>query len=295
MVVSAIANLPMKTDKELYRVFEACPEWVFLLTQLPSPGNCRMRSVTVKELELRLDGLIEPLDATQPLTVVEFQNQADDEIYFRVAREMVEAQKLHPGRDVQGVVFFKSRALDPQTQPWARIVKSFVLSELLEALEIRQPSHPLVAAFKPLLLKDETSLEANAVRYYKIIKRSRLKTRIKRALLETFVSWLEQRFKNRTKQEVEAMLLGELPSLEETQSGKDLIRIGQERGRNEGFGEAIEAFLLAKFGRIPKRLRGALNRLTLPESQQLIQHLPHWDSLDDVEAWLKSERSSPKP
>ena len=36
------------------------------------------------------------------------------------------------------------------------------------------------------------------------------------------------------KKEIEMVLLGELPELEETQSGKDRIRIGEERGERRG-------------------------------------------------------------
>jgi hypothetical protein len=36
----------MKTDKELYRIFEVAPEWVFELAGLPSPGKSTLQSVT---------------------------------------------------------------------------------------------------------------------------------------------------------------------------------------------------------------------------------------------------------
>ena len=50
----------MKTDKELYRIFEVAPEWVFELAGLPSPGKCTLQSVTVKALERRADGVVVP-------------------------------------------------------------------------------------------------------------------------------------------------------------------------------------------------------------------------------------------
>jgi hypothetical protein len=48
------------------------------------------------------------------------------------------------------------------------------------------------------------------------------------------VSWLGQRLPNRTKQEIEKMLIGELPELVDTRAGKDLIKIGKEQGLAEG-------------------------------------------------------------
>ena len=56
----------MKTDKELYRIFEVAPEWVFELAGLPSPGKSTLRSMTVKALERRADGVIVPEAPDQP-------------------------------------------------------------------------------------------------------------------------------------------------------------------------------------------------------------------------------------
>jgi hypothetical protein len=92
----------------------------------------------------------------------------------------------------------------------------------------------LVAVFKPLLVEDDVALEAEAAGYYRTIKYSELPTACKTSLLDVFVSWLEQRLSHKNKKEIEIMLLGELPELEETQSGRDLIRIGEERGIRVG-------------------------------------------------------------
>lgn len=273
----------MRTDKELYRVFGACPDWVFLLTGLAAPGKSTLRSITLKALESRLDGLIVPDDHGQPLTVVEFQLRNDETIYLRTVAEMSGSQKQFPGRGVQGIIFFKSRSMDPRTQPWTKVVHSFVLRELLEELEAAQPGHPLVAVFKPLLTPHEEDLAQNAARYYRTIRRAAIERRAKRALLEVFVSWMEQRFKTSGKKEIEAMLLGELPNLEETQSGKELIRIGEKRG----FERAIEEFLQAKHGQIPKGLRGKVQKLDIEQARRLLRQLPRCDSLRDVESWLE--------
>ena len=67
----------MKTDKQVYRIFAAVPDWVFQLAALPSPGRCEFRSVTIKALERNADGMIVPEASDQPLTVIEFQFQKD--------------------------------------------------------------------------------------------------------------------------------------------------------------------------------------------------------------------------
>jgi predicted transposase YdaD len=57
-------------------------------------------------LERRADGVIVPKAPDQPLTVVEFQFQADDAIYRRTVVEMAAVQEIYPGRVVQGIIFF---------------------------------------------------------------------------------------------------------------------------------------------------------------------------------------------
>ena len=125
-----------------------------------------------------------------------------------------------------------------------------------------------MAVFAPLLADSEEILEREAVCHYRAIKYSELTAACKTSLLEAFVSWLEQRLKHKSKREIEMVLLGELPELEETQSGKDLIRIGEERGelrgelRGEQRGElrglqkAILVSLKARYGMVPATMPG---------------------------------------
>jgi predicted transposase YdaD len=269
----------MKTDKELYRIFAAVPDWLFQLTGLPSPGKCSLRSFTVKALQRDADGVVVPEDVSQPLTVVEFQFQKDDTIYNRTVAEMIAVQEANGMRPVQGLIFFQNDSLDPRTKPWNHVVKTFVLRDLLDRLEREQPDHPLVAVFKPLQIVQAGTLEAEAVRHYRTIKNSKLPASVKTALLTVFVSWVQQRFKSKRKQEIEVMLgLNELPGLEETESGKDLIRIGEER--------AILVFLKAKFKTVPRVVRNKIHQLAAPQKEKLLAWLPKCESLDALSAWL---------
>lgn len=158
------------------------------------------------------------------------------------------------------------------------MVHSCVLAEVLEAWERERPRHPLVAVFKPLLAASEESLEREAVAYYRAIKYSELGEACKRALEAVFVSWLEQRFKHKQKKEIEVMLLGELPDLEETESGKDLIRIGEQRGRTK----TILAILTARWGTVPAAIEAKIASLSADEAEGLIRFLPQCQSLDDL-------------
>ena len=286
----AFAIFQMKTDKQVLKIFEACPEWLFELSKTESPGACTFRPFTVKALTHEGDGLAVPKNPKKPLTVVEFQFQRDPMIYPRIVTEMAAVQKSYDLREVQGFLFFSAAGLDPQTRPWNQVVRAYVLRDLLDDLERRNPSHPLVAVFKPLLELDEATLEKRAIRYYGTIKKSNLKPEIRDSLLDVFVSWLEQRLTHKKKREIEIMLIGELPSLEETQSGKDLIRIGEKRGeargKKLGLDDAILVFLEAKHGRISRPLRAKIESLSPEMAKRLLAYLPKCETLDEIKKWL---------
>jgi len=146
----------------------------------------------------------------------------------------------------------------------------------------REPGHPLVAVFQPLLAESHTELEQTAGGFFGTIKRSKLKKGVKQALEEVFVSWLLQRLPNRTKQEIEKMLLGELPELVETRAGRDILKIGQE----QGLFQAVVVLLEAKRGRLTKSLRQRIQKLTGDQLCALLVAAAPWESLDPLDAWL---------
>jgi hypothetical protein len=189
-----------------------------------------------------------------------------------------------------GVIFFGEPRFDPRTKPWTSLVRSIVLPVELRRLAARNPGHPLVAAFQPLLAESESELEQKAEGFFHAIKTSKLNRDVKEALEEVFMSWLGQRLRNRTKQEIEKMLVGELPELVETRAGQDLIKIGEERGRTtgrtEGLAEAVFIVLESKRGRLTKALRKRIGKLTNDQLCQLLSAADAWESLDLLDAWL---------
>jgi predicted transposase YdaD len=276
----------METDKQLYRVFGAQPAWVFELAGLPPVGKCAMRSLTVKTLERRSDGVIVPEALAPPLSVIEFQFGENPQIYTRTVQKMAAVQEEFQMREVQGVIFFAERRLDPRTKPWSGLVRSIVLPDELRRLAERSPLHPLVAAFQPLLAESETELEQNAGGFFRTIKTSKLKREVKQALEEVFLSWLIQRLPTRTRQEIQKMLIGELPELVETRAGQDLIEIGVERGRAEGLVKAVFVVLEGKRGRLTRALGQRIQKLANDQLCQLLSVADGWESLEPLDAWL---------
>ncbi|MCY2986264.1 MAG: hypothetical protein NTY19_00085 [Planctomycetota bacterium] len=94
------------------------------------------------------------------------------------------------------------------------------------------------------------------------------------------------------------MLIGELPELIDTRGGRDILKIGEERGlkigeerglkigEERGLVEAAVVVLEAKRGRLTKSLRQRLQTLGAKQLRQLLAEAIPWDSLDLLEAWL---------
>ncbi len=276
----------METDKQLYRVFSAQPQWVFELAELPPVGKCAMRSLAVKTLERRADGVIVPQSPVPPLSVIEFQFNENPQIYTRTVQKMAAVQEEFQMREVQGVIFFGEPRFDPRTKPWTSLVRSIVLPDELRRLAARNPTHPLVAAFQPLLAESESELEHKAGGFFQSIKTSKLNRDVKEALEEVFLSWLIQRLPKRTRQEIEKMLIGELPELVDTRAGQDLIKIGEERGLATGLAKAVVIVLEGKRGRLTKAVRKQIGKLTNDQLCQLLSAADAWQSLDPLDAWL---------
>lgn len=257
---------------------------------LPPVGKCTMRSLTVKTLERRTDGVIVPEAATSPLSIIEFQFGENPQIYTRTVQKMAAVQEEFDMREVQGVIFFGDRRFDPRTKPWTSLVRAIDLPAELRRLAERIPNHPLVAAFQPLLIESEAELQRSAVGFLHTIKASKLRVGVKEALEEVFMSWIIQRLPHRTKQEIEKMLIGELPELVETRAGQDILKIGKEEGLAEGLAEgllrAVFILLGAKRGRLTKAARQRIQKLTNDQLCELLAEAHAWESLDPLAPWL---------
>jgi hypothetical protein len=170
----------MKTDKEIYKIFTAYPKYLFKCAGIRTKTSYSMASVTLKEFERRTDGIFTPNKPDSPTYIMEFQAQMDVDIYHRAAMEMASYAMTHKECEIRGILIFLHKGLDPKTNPWHYLTKSreklfqiVYLDEYIHRLEKKQPNHPLVIVFKPLLEKDQDTLRLNSSKWYQKIKQSR--------------------------------------------------------------------------------------------------------------------------
>ena len=146
----------METDKQLNNLFKANPAMLKEFLDLDGEGKAVMRSEVLKALERRIDGVYEP--ASGPVTIVEFQGYPKENIYALTFAAMALYDIQHPGCGVHGVILFLNPEDDPGPYPWKVIAnagfsffKVLYFKDVLDALRQRDPDHPLLLVFFPLI------------------------------------------------------------------------------------------------------------------------------------------------
>ena len=85
------------------------------------------------------------------------------------------------------------------------------------------------------------------------------------------------------------MLIGELPDLEETASGKELIAIGEKRGEERGLTGAILVLLKDRFRSVSAKTEKRIENLPRAGKEQLLTLAARAKTLKEVEDWLRQQ------
>lgn len=244
----------MRSDKHLYQIFQAAPQLLLdLLGRSDSSSSTnaqslRLESVNIKAIERESDAVLFFDLPNKTLLIVEWQFYTDPWIYNRTVVSMAILQEQYQDHQIEGVIVFESAAKDPQTEPWRKVVSSFVLDELLAQLAGRDPDHPLIALFQPLIESNEQKVQSQAARWYNQLVSFPIDDRAKSVMLSVFIDWIMQRLQHLGKSEIEQMVISELTPLEKTKAGKELIEIGygqgKEQGRQEGRQEGLASGII---------------------------------------------------
>jgi predicted transposase YdaD len=259
----------MKTDKQIYLLLAAHPDAFRLLTGgIELPGPYRGRSVVFKELERRADHVFEPDSGVGPVYLIEIQAQPRGDVYDRLVLELVLYRKAHPGQTVYGLVIFLDAGCDEPDSPWVGslgtgpLLRPVYLDAVLAQAREREPDHPLLAVFLPLLANDRELAEQAPVAWRRLENLTEPGSKV---LLDVFLSWLMERHQGRTFEEIMRMLQVLTP-LEETVAYQQLVGIGKKEGRQEEARAILRKQLGRRFGRLPA---WAATRLEQAETAQL--------------------------
>ncbi len=275
----------MTFDKQLYQLLAKWPGAAYVLCGETPPKGLRYSAPVVKAIERRLDGLIEPSDHSKPRRIVEvqFQNLAD--IYPRTAAAMALLHQTNVKRQIEAVILFATRKLDPRTKPWSAVIRAVYIDEAIEELRKKDPRHPLVAAFEPVFEKRQSRLAAKARTCYNSIQKSSLPAPAQEACLAIFLSWMTERFKKLSRKEFTMIL--NLPPISKTRIGRELLAEGRLEGRLEGHCAMALKQAAHKFGHLSSSTIKAIRALKAPELESLGVALLDMKSMKELRAWLE--------
>ena len=291
----------MKTDKQIYTLLSADPDFLRLLTGgIAVRGAYQFEALSVKGLERHTDGVLIPRATTEGIWVIEFQAQHDPVIYHRLLLEIALVGERHPTREVRGCLLFADATLDPRTEPWHGLIerdaaaplRRAYLPAVLDQLARDVPDHPLLGVFLPYREADLERLRTQAPPVHRRLQEANLAEATRRHCVDVFQSWLMARFKALSLEEILNML-GELTPLEETRAYKELVSKGQIMGeaRGEARGRQREAQLVLRqlqrrIGPVSKTQQARIIALPIDDLETLGEALLDFTDTADLAAWL---------
>ena len=244
LTVYARHQSSMETDAAFYQIFERNPDRLEELTGLTLPKFAKASSQALKAVQVECDLLFEPAVPGETRYVLEVQMYFDQSIFNRIelARSLI-WKRTNPRTDckrrgyapsqVRGIVIFGDQIHLPPDDRRHPDIEYFFLEDLIRTLETRQPDSPLLSVL-PLITEPDVELEKHAARRYRqLTDDSTLTLDEREALDQVFHHLLSQRFKDRTIEELKAMI-AELVPFEETAVGRELLEMGLKKGRDEG-------------------------------------------------------------
>ncbi|MBK5929081.1 DUF2887 domain-containing protein [Halochromatium salexigens] len=291
----------MKTDHPIYLFLRSGPEAFRVLTGgLQLEGAYKVCSLTLKSLERRLDGLVEPDGHAGPAYVVEFQAQPLDKSLYNLAAKIGLYGEEHPEYEVLGMAVFLRAADIPARPHWVHApgspIRCISLDSFLREWLAREPDNPYVAVFAPLIIDSDAELRQRAPVLWQTIQQAPLDADTRETLSEVLEFWFFERFSHYTDEEIWTMLNLVTP-LEETKAYQSIFakgeKIGEKIGEKKGKAEAkvgtLCRLLRRRFGPLPT---WAKQRITAAPEAQLDAWLDGIFDASGVEDLLgeKSER-----
>jgi hypothetical protein len=245
----------------------------------PFPEPAIFRSVTIKKIERRLDGLLIPKNSAKPLRVIEFQFFPSKDIYLRATEERIAVHRLYPGREVEAIIFFGQRKLDERPEPWTQVVNAYYLDEQMTILAQRKPDHPLPKLLAPVFEKDNAVLEAEVGKVYQSLGcLPRASAAERENLQRIYFSFLLSRFKTKTYQEIIAMF--NTIDATKTRAGREFIAMGKV--------ETLLNILQKRLGKISKEATSQIEHLDYIQLEKLEDRVLDFASTKELGKWLKA-------
>ncbi len=285
----------MKTDAIFYKLFQVAPQTFFELLQITPACPYRFESLTFKSTEKRIDGLLEPEEAGQPIYFIEVQAFPDQTIYWRTLRQTATFFEQRPKRkeEWQAIVLWLNKDDDPGFGPVPIRDENgrqrLFSIDLLGALKALAESSLVLNVLRPLIVDSEAEVRQNISEWVENIKSDPdLSAESEQRLITVLTQLIEQKFRTLNYKELNKML--RLTPFKETVSYKEALQ------------EDIQEYSIEKLTRQIRRrfhfaestiekLRFRLQKLTLKELDPLFEDIFDMKTLRELNAWIDARLS----
>jgi predicted transposase YdaD len=277
----------MKTDKLFYRIFLSQPDLIAeLLPGVPPDCEFEYSAPVVKEIEVRLDGLLIPSsdDLSLPLVFLEAQMQTDVNFYGRYfAGIYLYLRQYKANRPWKGLLILNRRSQDlgsevPYQLQLDRQVQRLYLEDLLPLTELS----PNLAMLRLLFLPDqEVSMAARS-----ILDNPPTEEEFRRRL-DLVEAILVNKFPQLSFEEVRQMLDLKEVNFSETRFYQDVLQKGLEQGLQRGEADLVLRQLERRCGVIGVDRQELVRSLTITQLESLGDALLDFNGMADLEVWFK--------
>jgi predicted transposase YdaD len=285
----------MKTDKLFYRIFLSQPALISeLLPGVPPDCEFEYSAPVVKEIEVRLDGLLIPSsdDLSLPLVFLEAQMQTDVNFYGRYfAGIYLYLRQYKPNRPWKGLLILNRRSHDLGSEVPYQLLLDFQVQRLyLEDLLPLTELSPNLAMLRLLFLPDEEV--RTAVR--SILDNPPTDAEFQRRL-DLVEAILVNKFPQLSFEEVRQMLDLKEVNFSETRFYKDVLQKGLEQGLEQGLQQGESDLVLRQLqkrcGVLSIDDRDLVRSLTITQLESLGDALLDFNGMADLEVWFKANLS----
>ena len=226
----------MFTDRLFYQFFQQQPALLAAFARVDGSVVYQLESITLKQTEQRLDGLLTAETDSGPDIFVEFQGYPDKRIYWRMLLQL-SARYLPPNqpeRPFRLLILFVDEAHDPGPCPPAALLEEAGLLhriQLIPELKARASNPGAWSVFMPLAAKDFAEAVANLSTWQTAIEALDLEKEQVALLLDLMCKVFVERFPQITLEEVRQMIV--LTPWEESVFIKELKEEVRQQTREE--------------------------------------------------------------
>jgi predicted transposase YdaD len=284
----------MKTDKLFYRIFLSQPALIAeLLPGVPPDCEFEYSAPVVKEIEVRLDGLLIPSsdDLSLPLVFLEAQMQTDVNFYGRYfAGIYLYLRQYKPNRPWKGLLILNRRSHDLGSEvPYQLQLDRQVQRLYLEDLRLLTELSPNLAMLRLFFLpEEEVSMAARS-----ILNNPPTQEEFQRRL-DLVEAILVNKFPQLSFEEVLKMLDLQEVNLSETRFYQDVFQKGREQEREQGVQREVDLVLRQlqrRCGVLSIDDRDLVRSLTIAQLESLGDALLDFNGMADLEVWFEANLS----